>query len=412
MDSRANIGWVKLFEEPVRIDWSTHGDELLSHMREVLGEKVSVKSWEFHRHTPTDEDPYFYLCRPISNSLTSELALVPATDGFHAYARFETGSVDSLQIELWTNSITEAVVRLNQPHPTHEWSAYIGPVGEQMSGTQRIVQGFRVAGLTANPATSEYIDVVRQQIPSLAAGCGAGADLSFPVKVDGNSQGYDWHAALELVNRDLNRLCAILSVAFNANWMIRHAPNLKVFFGEFSLPAARFDILGRYSNSDLPLEDLTAPSWLEEAWQRLDQDEALATSLHAYHQGLGLEETVPSFALVAYVGSIESLGSILDSPKPCETCQNVPGAARRFRNALKLVLSPKDAQALYKQVYPDRSKTAHEGRLHGGEITGEARYITQIFTHSTSDEFCNQVVRRVRQTNRMLLRHFLRGDKS
>jgi hypothetical protein len=221
--------------------------------------------------------------------LTSELALVPAADGFHAYARFETDSVDSSQIELWADSITEAVARLNQQHPAHEWSAYIGPTGEQMSGTQQIIQGFRVASLTVSPATSEYIDVVRQQIPSLASGCGAGADISFPVKVEGSSQGYSWHSTMESVSRDLNRLCAILSVSFNANWKIRHAANLKAY-GEFLLPLARFNILKRtYGNGDLFLDDLTAPSWLEEAWQRLDQDEALATSLHAYHQGLGLE---------------------------------------------------------------------------------------------------------------------------
>jgi hypothetical protein len=77
----------------------------------------------------------------------------------------------------------------------------------------------------------------------------------------------------------------------------------------------------------------------------------------------------PSYALIAFAGAIEQVGSagafrdlLGDLPSPCPACGNVPGATARFKNTIKLVLSNKETNELLKRwdPYSARSKTAYQ----------------------------------------------------
>jgi hypothetical protein len=98
----------------------------------------------------------------------------------------------------------------------------------------------------------------------------------------------------------------------------------------------------------------------------LDSDPDLANAVGGYYEGRLLEAQHPSFALIAFVGSVESLGAKLYKLQRCQTCKSQVGAAERFRQALRLVMPEEDARALGK-MYSPRSSTAHTGRLHGME---------------------------------------------
>ena len=83
------------------------------------------------------------------------------------------------------------------------------------------------------------------------------------------------------------------------------------------------------------------------------------------------------------------------------------GAGRRFREALRLVLPDDEVRKLAK-VYESRSKTAHEGRLHGGEMTYWSMPSPRIFTpRLESMDFRYQLVWQLRSVSRKLLVHHL-----
>jgi hypothetical protein len=79
----------------------------------------------------------------------------------------------------------------------------------------------------------------------------------------------------------------------------------------------------------------------------------------------------PSAAFLVYVAAIEGIGTRLADLKRCDCCEKCDaqsGAQRRFRKALKTVMSNKKAEQLA-YAYDIRSKTGHEGRLFGSEGT-------------------------------------------
>jgi hypothetical protein len=116
-------------------------------------------------------------------------------------------------------------------------------------------------------------------------------------------------------------------------------------------------------------ERKNVPDWLDAAWSILDGDPSIEDALLVYHQGLILQqEDRESFAMIAFVASIEAIGLKLGRLERCSKCGTMIGSSRRFRQALALVVPDEERRkTLAKMVYDQRSTTAHRGRLHGTE---------------------------------------------
>jgi hypothetical protein len=72
--------------------------------------------------------------------------------------------------------------------------------------------------------------------------------------------------------------------------------------------------------------------------------------------------------MIAFVSSIETIGTKLGELERCKTCGTIIGSSERFRRALALVVADEDKRkALARMAYGRRSKTAHAGQLHGTE---------------------------------------------
>jgi hypothetical protein len=94
-------------------------------------------------------------------------------------------------------------------------------------------------------------------------------------------------------------------------------------------------------------------------------------ALYAYYEAIGLEMDHPSAAFLVYVAAIEGMGARLSDLKRCDCCEKCEaqtGAQRRFRKALRTVMSNKEAERLA-YAHDLRSKTGHEGQLFGTEGT-------------------------------------------
>lgn len=118
------------------------------------------------------------------------------------------------------------------------------------------------------------------------------------------------------------------------------------------------------------------PEWVNGAWEKLEQDEKASRALSAWHQGLLLNPLFPSYAMVAYCGTIETIAEslvlkdlITVESAACDTCGNVPKVTARFWATVALVRSDEEIASLKKTVnpYKARSNTAHGSATYGIE---------------------------------------------
>jgi hypothetical protein len=391
--------FIELFEEPLDIEWSTQGDLLIHHMWRLLDARIASTGNMFTRHEPTPDEPFLaYEYTPQSSTLRSALLLVPGTDGMHAFVRIESAEDVPDQVHPWAEALLEAFQSLDAPHPEYRWWAVVGPGADQLHAQVSIVAPAEVGPIRVHESFV-YIDAYEQRDhPSLS---GVTVNATYPAIVEGRARGYDWFAASRIAARDLNRICALFSVAFDAGWRVRQAPGPDPLEVEY-LPKARLSHLESTVSDTWLRTDATVPDWSRNVWERLDADDALSTALHAHHQALLLEPVFPSHALLAYVGAVEGLGARL--------CPKETGAKQRFKKALARVLPDDECDALL-AAYKQRSATAHEGRLHGGETGIGAVGGLEVFApRSAASDFRYDVVWRMRAASRRLLLSILDQD--
>ena len=408
MDDNTATIFVDLFGLALDVDWPTEGDELLHHMWLALDSRVPMTGHNYRLHQPTESEPHVYhRYKPTSDVLTSELALVPLPGGkMHAFVGVTSADQIPSQVQPWADAITEAKGLLNTEHPEHHWFAMVGSTSGRGRGAQFLTGGGAVGGMTMYPATSVYLDAEdRRSYPTLS---GFTYDVSYPIVVEGYSRGYDWSTASETAATSLTKLCGLLSLAFGTCWRLRQAPDWRD--EPISHPRSRFGPeVFPDSDDNYAREDVSFPGWADKAWTTLESQPSLAVALHAYHQGLDLMEAFPSYALLAFVGAIEGIGAMSEPLRRCECCADCSqkiGASKRFRDALRRVLPDADTKQL-SAVYSYRSKTAHEGHLHGDELGRGTWGGARVFAPTPAgDMFRHQTVWKMRNAcQRLLLSH-------
>jgi hypothetical protein len=113
------------------------------------------------------------------------------------------------------------------------------------------------------------------------------------------------------------------------------------------------------------LPELTVPEDLASSWAALILSENLRRAVIAFQEGLSLLERHTSYAALAFIAIIESLAP--GAPAHCDECHQIKGSTRRFQDAVTPLIGVETAKMLAR-MYDKRSKTAHEGALHGLEL--------------------------------------------
>ena len=76
----------------------------------------------------------------------------------------------------------------------------------------------------------------------------------------------------------------------------------------------------------------------------------------------------PSYAALAFVAVVEALGNRAVKKLPrCNQCKTIIESGKRFRETLARVIPAEEAEHFGREFYDRRSRTAHEGILHGAE---------------------------------------------
>ncbi len=281
----------------------------------------------------------------------------------------------------------------------YEWWGVIGPAPHTNPAGWIMVPhdpnaaldtDYHVGPVHIRPGDRQFTEYLRSEPRSLV---GVACFESRPVIVEGDWPGnliatedrYESLRAIggqqaneRLANSWLYRTAALLALVFNGEpWQVRNAATDRTRFpaavpDDWSAPP--MSPIG--SGGDVGLIERSLPSTLTTAWERLDEDDALARALTSWHQGQLLATLFPSYAHIAYCAAIETMaqaarfrGQINVEAVKCPTCENVPKAATTFWATVSLVRDAAEVEELRSQYdpYGARSGTAHRSVTHGIE---------------------------------------------
>lgn len=300
----------------------------------------------------------------------------------------------------------------NGPTTAHSWSAVLVQSPKSLApAAERLTAEVSIGGLQLEPLGIIFKD----PFPSAPTGSileGTwGVRQSVPIRVCGQTDGYAWDGdASKKAARTLRTLCGLLSICWEheyevaqpaapLSWGLRKGRERRPWYGEpLDVP-------------DEPQEwhAHRVPAWICDAWTTLHEKPHISYAVDAYLEARYAKERHPSLAAVAYVASIEIIASKLFKTERCPTCKTSLGIAKKFKAALRVVLSESDAGEL-DPLYNHRSRTVHDGRLHGGESTPGARPLFfGIFSGDSTENFREKKLRLLDDAARKLIILGLRG---
>lgn len=356
-------------ETGVPFNWIANGDEWIHHLVRILPDFTgSIGNSAGSGEIPSDPPIPYLAYRPSRCQVKSQLLIAPTVDSILLFVGFEPGKPDdSSQVEPWVKTVNEVFRSIGTYKEDLSWAAVVAPFAP--GSHPKFASESRVAHLLLRPASNPYVSFERG-IGSVSL-YGGQVDWSWPIIVDGVSSGYNFDVAFREASKDVNRLCALLTAVYGFEWRVLQDPN-PAEPGIFDVPlppdSHRTGMIER-DRAGWDKRRTEFVPWLTEAWSKLEGDASLLQSVHAFHQALTISDLAPSYALVALVSVVEGIGArYLEAERCdcCDSCEYIAGSGKRYRKALKLVLSNSQMKPL-ERLYTARSETAHAGVLHADE---------------------------------------------
>ena len=265
--SNGSESWVaEPFGQPLDVEWKKEGDEWVDHLFAALAQEVPHESRSARPHESAEGVPYPHVeYRVASEKLSSSLRLIPLERGIYVLVTGEGDAPSASEVEPWSRAAQEATQRVGRTHHDFRWSAVIGPRPLLTSVGQVLQEEADVGRLELRPGGVLLYEYMPAGFPSFYAGS---VFWSGPVIVAGCARGYGWRAASVTAARQLHRLCAILSVAWDSAWVVREAPahdeNGDRTIPE-QLPIDREDS-GRVGIQSWQQTPVSVPDWAPAAW--------------------------------------------------------------------------------------------------------------------------------------------------
>jgi hypothetical protein len=383
------------FDRPIDVDLRHEGPEWEHHLRVALREIVVYRSLSVRRQQlavpwgrPVEGIEYAV----ESSGLQSRLWV---TLPEYRVLIVGEGAENEGQIAPWAQAVNEANTRLANQHTEFRWAAIIGPT-PQGAGADGLAETATVGPLRLRPGGVRIIEYARSQMPSFFS---RNVFWSWPAIVEGTVRSYSWQVASQAAARDLIRLCALLSVAWRRAWHIRQAP-IEGDGSTLTIPEYAPFEQHTPTGGEVQHTEASVPAWVTGAWEVVAHGGMARNALTAYYEGLLVEDSHPSLALLAFVAAIEAVGKELHpTARPTE----------RFQRALRLVASEPEADVL-RRAYADRSDTVHEAVIHGSEVARGAPSLPSFFGLDRFSRFELEVVGQLNRLSRNLLHLTLKGE--
>lgn len=395
-----------LVEGPLDLAWDEVGAEWEHYLRRRLIERLGNASMYNQWFGPPHQETTHYDFRITDPVVESYLRVVPDKAGAAVLIVGPSEAAVNRDRVLWLDAVETSTSKIGSEHPEFSWYSLLTCEPVFDGEVQILETAARIGTMQIEPSGVIYWEFQ----PDRAALDGLGEGWSSPIIVEGTDTGFNFHAAqLKAVAR-VARLRALLSVVLDERWVIKLSPLDR----RIPVPQTHPEIgpsehpqdINRYAHKRVRL-----PEWLIDAWGRTEDQPELANALAAYQEALDIWDGHPSLALVCLVGVVEGIGSRyqdLVRCTCCDDCQVNVGSGKRFRAALSVVLTKKDASPLI-AAYSPRSETVHEGRLHGSELTAGAVGFGLTQADPQSD-FEMGLIEELRSAAREILLLGLRGE--
>jgi hypothetical protein len=295
--------------------------------------------------------------------------VIRGLDGLAVYLGGRDVSPDEALCEAWIAAANAATGSLGSAGRIFEWTALLGPPTPGVIGQfPPLAESVLIGQMTLTPQPDPVEEFGTSPTPSLSSFT---TSCWWPILAEGSDTAYAWTAATKKAGFALRRLCAFLSVVLDACVVTREAPAPREWGVRKAprRPSWQRDDVGpesKFPEGSPPADQQMFPVEMVAVWDDLPKRPWLAHALEIYHEGLLTDFAHPSLALVAYTAAIEAIANHLFTASRCPTCNTHTLVAAKFRTTLRLVLTEEEADRLG-QLYSPRSRTVHEGRLHGSE---------------------------------------------
>ena len=392
--------------EPLALDWGHDGNEWQRRLANLITTRTGASG--FSAKTHPGGSPPGLMFSVNGAELVSSLWAVPLAQGMLLLVS-GSGAPSDAQIVPWIDAAVEAFHGTGRDQQDLPWVAIVGtkPGGIAHSPTKAIAAEVHVGGLRLIPGGHVLEEGRPPPHPSLYQ---TNFYASHPVIVQGTAAGYDWWQASEGAFEQLHRLCSLLSLATDVCWVVREGASPD--HGETVTVPERIGIpddLPSGSVDRVAPELVTLPAWIDVAFQRAGTDRLFANRLAGFQEGTEAQSEHPSLAAIAFVAVIESIGGVLAPSRRCKECGSLVGAGKAFKRALRVALPEGDARLL-DAIYAVRSKTAHQGQLHGSEMRfGWSALGPSFWAADPKSSFEWQHLWALRKAARILLQHDVTG---
>lgn len=402
----ANYPWI-IELDVLALDWMAQGDEWRHWFSDELGRRRPGMG-VFGVTIDDTTRPFERLTLGEGTSSIDTVVLVGVSaQGTHVLAA-GNNEVSSDLIEHLTAASRAATRRMGDSGPEHAWTAILGYLPQRVGGLESVLARDTIVGQMRLESTNTmFIEPVKPEPPSLWTGA---TRASVPIRVRGTARGYNWDAASAIVARDLRTLCGLVSVELGAPIVVRESA-APLEWGERTVPDQPYWYR--------PPEGLMAPSiesqrrvvlteWLEPAWTRTRKTPYLVAALDAFQEGLHLADDHPSLAVVGFTAAVEAIAGRLYKIRTCKECHNKMQVGEAFRRTLDPFTDETTAELL-RPIYSARSKTVHQGELHGHE-TVPGRGFGPPWWHGPETLFGGQALWTLQMTTAKLLKWALTTD--
>ncbi|MFF9733685.1 hypothetical protein ACF1GX_30200 [Streptomyces albidoflavus] len=389
------------------VPWETRGDEWISRIAEHITEHQGIISHQAARYGAF----WQFTVREEGREENSDTCMIafPLAEDRVAVSACGIEQADENLISGFRAALTSAAEEIRKPARAKKWSAIIGEAPSLFQGNpHHISKKLPLDGVKLSSTERHFWQPGVSDSPSVSS---FSLHSSIPILVRGTSIGHDWtHTAQRDAAETLTVLVAFLSVIWNIHVDVEEGPT-PLEFGERQLPDRHPWVqgidLGPLTESST-VENFEIPEWINDAWLLTKRTAKIKSSVTMYLEGLRVEDRHPSLALIAYVTAVESISLMLFEKKRCKECSNHLDVGLKFLEALKLVTAGSDLETL-RLIYGDRSKTVHQGRLHGTELALGALSFGML-SNDPATSFKLNNVRIMKGAARKLLLKAMRGQ--
>lgn len=363
---------ITLFEEPtlssIRLDGIPANDQVIAiiplhdldllpkflHLIFVLLEERGAARFDYRHESPLT------ILKSDDRIGLSELRAISVT--LHT-AHLQQGLAISLdrsalaEAEVWLAVLRDAYDQLHAPIPKVQWSAFVGPdplchgrLGS--SPTATLASGLTLGSLKVSPGTIGY----REELPCFSPAyipCKF-MFISYPLQVHGVAEKLGRYYVSNQPLIELSILSSILSLVFERPWVVRREPlDLSDPFDKLK-PSMLPDTEDADVISSPPIAT-ELPSWSTTAWELCISSEQVRAALLTYQEAVRMRDWHPSYALVAFMSALQTLGSRIKGKEK-----------KQIRTVLRTCLSEEEVTQIMR-LYSTRGDTVHGGMLFGSE---------------------------------------------